>query len=64
MAKGKTRKGQRIYWPKGKREKDKQYNDQRKNEKGTNNIMAKIRKKREKEKQYNGQKKNEKVQTI
>jgi hypothetical protein len=34
-------KGQTIYWPKEKREQDKQYNGQRKNEKMINDIMAK-----------------------
>jgi hypothetical protein len=38
--------------------KDKQYNGQGKNEKRTNNIMAKG--KRQKDKQYNGQRKIEK----
>ena len=47
---------------KGKRQKDKQYNGQRKNDKRTNNIMAKI--KRQKDKQYNGQRKTTKGQTI
>jgi hypothetical protein len=37
---------QKIEWPKEKREKDKQYNGQRKNDK--------------KDKQYNGQRKNDK----
>jgi hypothetical protein len=41
MAKGKTRKRLTIEWPKKKREKDKQYNGQRKKDKRTNNIMAK-----------------------
>ena len=44
---------------KGKRQKDKQFNDQRKT---TKNIMAKG--KRQKEKQYNGQRKKEKEQTV
>jgi hypothetical protein len=47
---------------KGKRQKDKQYNGQRKNEERTNNIMAKG--KRPKDKQYNGQRKTKKGQTI
>ena len=59
---------------KGKRQKDKQYNGQRKttkgqtikwpkeNDKRTNNIMAKG--KRSKDKQYNGQRKTTKGQTI
>jgi hypothetical protein len=47
---------------KGKRQKDKQYNGQRKNDKRTNNIMAKG--KRQKDKQYKGQRKNDKEQTI
>jgi hypothetical protein len=44
-------KGQTISWPEEKREKYKQYNDQRKNEKRTNNIMGKG--KRQNDKQYN-----------
>ena len=47
---------------KGKRQKDKQYNGQRKNKKRTDNIMAKG--KRQKDKQYNGQMKPTKGQTI
>jgi hypothetical protein len=47
---------------KGKRQKDKQYNGQRKTTKRTNNIMGKV--KRQKYKQYNGQKKPTKGQTI
>ena len=59
---------------KGKRQKDKQYNGQRKttkgqiikwskeNDKRTNNIKAKG--KRQKDKQYNGQRKTTKGQTI
>jgi hypothetical protein len=59
---------------KGKRQKDKQYNGQRKttkgqiikwskeNDKRTNNIMAKG--KRQKDKQYKGQRKTIKGQTI
>ena len=47
---------------KGKREKEKQYDGQRKKEKTTNNIMAKG--KRQKDKQYNGQRKMTKRQTI
>jgi hypothetical protein len=47
---------------KGKRQKDKQYNGQRKNDKRTNNIMAKG--KRPKDKQCNGQWKSTKGQTI
>jgi phosphate/sulfate permease len=39
-----------------------QYNDQRKNEKKTNNIMAKG--KRKKDKQYKGQRKTTKGQTV
>ena len=45
-----------------KRQKDKQYNGQRKNDKRTNNIMTK--RKRQKDKQYNGQRKTTKGQTI
>jgi hypothetical protein len=40
MAKGKTTKGQTILWSNEKRQKDKQYNGQRKNAKRTNNIMT------------------------
>ena len=47
---------------KGKRQKDKQYKGQRKNEERTNNIMAKG--KRQKDKQYNSQRKTTKGQTI
>ena len=47
---------------KGKRQKDKQYNGQRKNDKTTNNIMTKG--KRQKDKQLNGQRKTTKGQTI
>ena len=47
---------------KGKRQKDKQYNGQRKNDKRTNNIMAK--EKRQKDKQYDGKRKTTKGQTI
>ena len=46
----------------GKRQKDKQYNGHRKNEKRTNNIMAK--RKQQRDKQYDGQKKTTKGQTI
>jgi hypothetical protein len=41
---------------------EKRYNGQRKNDKRTNNIMAKG--KREKDKQYKGQRKTTKGQTI
>jgi hypothetical protein len=47
---------------KGKRQKDKQYNGQRKNAKRTTSIMAKG--KRQKDKQYNGKRKTTKGQTI
>ena len=59
---------------KGKQQKDKQYNDQRKTTKGetiqwpkvnnkrTNNIMTKG--KRQKDKQYNGQRKTTKAETM
>jgi hypothetical protein len=47
---------------KGKRQKDKQYNGQRKNDKRTNNIKAK--EKPPKDKQYNGQKKTTKGQRV
>jgi hypothetical protein len=47
---------------KGKRQKDKQYNGQRKNDKRTNSIMAKG--KRKKDKQYKGQRKTTKGQTV
>ena len=47
---------------KGKRQKHKQYNCQRKTRKRTNNIMAK--RKRQKDKQNNGQMKTTKGQTI
>jgi hypothetical protein len=60
---------------KGNRQKDKQYNGQRKSKKRTNNIMAKgkrertnnimaKRKKQQKDKQYNGQRKSTKGQTV
>jgi tmRNA-binding protein len=51
-----------ILMAKGKRQKDKQYKGQRKNEERTNNIMAKG--KRQKDKQYNSQRKTTKGQTI
>ena len=57
MGKGK-RQRKNIIIAKGKRQKDKHYNDQRKNDKSTNNIMAKG--KRQKEKHYNDQRKNDK----
>ena len=47
---------------KGKSQKDKQYNGQRKNEKRINNIIAKG--KCQDDKQYNGQRKTIKGQTI
>ena len=47
---------------KGKLQKDKHYNDQRKNDKSTNNIMAKG--KLQKDKQYNDQRKTTKGQTL
>ena len=47
---------------KGKRGKDKQYNDQRKTTKGQTVQWPK--EKREKDKQYNGQRKTTKGQTI
>jgi hypothetical protein len=43
-------------------QKNKQYKGQRKNDKRTNNVMAKG--KRQKDKQYNGQRKMTKGQTI
>ena len=47
---------------KGKRQKDKQYNGQRKTTKWTNNVMAKG--KRQNDKQYNGQMKTTKEHII
>ena len=44
---------------KGKRQKDKQYNGQRKTKKRTNNVMAKG--KQQEDKQYNGYRKTRKV---
>jgi hypothetical protein len=59
---------------KGKRQKDNEYNGQRKNEKRTDNIKAKGKQQRtnnlmakgklQKDKQYNGQTKTTKGQTI
>ena len=56
------RKRQTIQWPK---EKDRQYNDQKKKDEKTDNTMVKRKRQtiqwsKEKDRQYNGQKKKDK----